>query len=68
MGKWKGVKYHVLERNKTSLELYDLEKDPGETNNVAVTHPEIVKQLVLYINEAHIESQFFPFLSRLAGK
>lgn len=68
MGKWKGVKYNVFDRNETSFELYDLEKDPGETKNLAVAYPEIVKQIGKYINEAHIENQSFPFLSRLPGK
>ena len=68
MGKWKGVKYNVLDRNKTSLELYDLEKDPGETKNLAATHPDVVKQIDQFIKEAHTENQFFSFLSRIKGK
>ena len=32
-------------RSKTSEELYDLENDPGERNDVFQQHPEIVKRL-----------------------
>jgi arylsulfatase A len=32
-------------QKKTGLALYDLEKDPGETTNVADRHPEIVEHL-----------------------
>lgn len=66
MGKWKGVKYNVLDKSKTSLDLFDLEKDPGETKNLAHEHPEIVKQIAYYIDKAHVENQFFPFLSKVA--
>ena len=32
-------------RKKTSLELYDLSKDPGEKKNLAGSHPAMVKEL-----------------------
>jgi len=41
-GRWKLVKVATLP-GKT--ELYDLDKDPGETKDVAASHPEIVKDL-----------------------
>ncbi|HXI01493.1 MAG TPA: hypothetical protein VNI52_14590 [Sphingobacteriaceae bacterium] len=36
--------------------------------NLAATYPAVVKHLDHYIKEAHIENQFFPFLSRVEGK
>jgi len=36
------VKY---EFGDVGLELFDLNNDPGETQNVAAAHPEIVRQL-----------------------
>ncbi|HXH99898.1 MAG TPA: arylsulfatase [Sphingobacteriaceae bacterium] len=68
MGKWKGVKYNVLDRSKTTLELYDLEKDPGETKNLASKYPIILKQIDNYIKEAHVENNIFPFLSKVENK
>ncbi len=41
-GKWKLIKVAILP-GKT--ELFDLEKDPGEKENVADQHPEVVKDL-----------------------
>ena len=37
---------HGYRVERTGLELYNLEKDVGETTNVAVHHPEIVAQLL----------------------
>jgi arylsulfatase A-like enzyme len=44
-GKWK------LRRVKKSTELYDLEADISEKNNLADTHPEIVKRLTGVMEE-----------------
>lgn len=64
MGKWKGIKLRVREAAAPALALYDLEKDPQETADIAADHPEIVKQLNQIIREAHVENAVFPFLSR----
>ena len=47
---WVTDRYKLLlpraKRNKKQApELYDLEKDPKETNNIASQHPEIVKAM-----------------------
>ena len=47
-GKWKLIKIALLP-GKT--ELYDLSKDPGEKNNVAAQHPEIVRDLEEILND-----------------
>jgi arylsulfatase A-like enzyme len=45
MGKWKGIKRNIKRKPNAPLELYDLEKDVSEKNNVAKQHPEIVKKI-----------------------
>lgn len=42
-GAWK---LHVRKKDHAVLELYDLATDPGETRNVAESHPEVVRNLL----------------------
>jgi arylsulfatase A len=44
-----------------STELYDISTDPGETNDVAVSNPEIVKEMEVFAKNAHTPSEIFPF-------
>jgi arylsulfatase A-like enzyme len=65
VGNWK----LVLKEKGTAdevTELFDLEKDPGEKNNVAGAHPEVVKDLQEQL--AHYISQAIPAKTRPAGK
>lgn len=42
------------------IELYDLENNLGEENNVAGDHPQIVAEMVELFKEAHTPSARFP--------
>ncbi len=55
MGKWKGVRYGI----DSDVELYDLEIDISEKNNVANLYPEIVKELKEIFNQRS-HSEYFP--------
>ena len=55
MGRWKAVRFGAAGR----LELYDLKKDIGETNNVADRHPEVVAKVQELLAGARTESEFW---------
>ena len=61
---WKLVRYNVFNPEETTTELYDLDKDLGEENNVAEQHSDIVKELSEIMNNARTESEIFTFKSR----
>jgi arylsulfatase A-like enzyme len=56
MGAWKAVRPGRL----AALELYDLERDPAERQNVAASHPEIVSRLERRMAAARTESERWP--------
>lgn len=55
-GDWKAVRRSL----DSPLELYDLKNDPGEQNDVAVKHPEVVKKIEDYLKTARTESELWP--------
>ena len=61
MGNWKAIKRNVDKIPQGIMELYDLSADIGETNNVASSHPEIVKKMEGIMRGAHTPSEIFPF-------
>ncbi len=56
--RWRNWKVIRLEPNSPP-ELYDLSVDPGEANNVAAEHPEIVAKIEDYLKSARTESSFW---------
>ncbi len=51
-GNWKAIREPMF---TGKVQLYDLAKDIGEQNNIADANPEIVKQAIAYMNEAHVD-------------
>ncbi len=64
LGRWKGVRLQVFENPDRPIELYDLDTDLAETNNVAAQHPEIVKKIKKIMDESHQENPGWPFFVR----
>jgi arylsulfatase A len=64
-GDWKAIKLNVFDSSKSKIELYDLKTDPSETNDLADKFPEKVKLFEKFMNDSHIESERFPFSSKI---
>ncbi|MFV0268630.1 MAG: sulfatase/phosphatase domain-containing protein, partial [Draconibacterium sp.] len=58
---WKLVHYKVNKPEETTTELYNLEADLGEENNVATAHPDVVQELEVLMESARTPSEIFPF-------
>lgn len=61
-GKWKAIKLAVTKVPDPAIELYDLDKDPQEMNNVAAQNPEIVKKMDELFSKDHQYSPDWPLL------
>ena len=59
-GKWKAVRLGI----EKEIELYDLENDLAEENNVADQHPEIVAEMAELMKTARTESELFPLVKK----
>jgi arylsulfatase A len=68
MGNWKAVKRDIDKSPQGAIELYDLIKDMGETNNIASANPEMVVKLENIMKQAHTPSKDFPFISETVKK
>ena len=58
MGNWKGVRFGGT---REPIELYDLERDIGEKNDLAGGHPEIVARMDEIMRRARENSEFTAF-------
>jgi arylsulfatase A len=61
-GKWKAVQLNVSNEKDGAIELYDLEKDPSEKNNIASINPDIVKKMAAFIAGSHVYNKDWPLL------
>lgn len=62
---WKLVRNDVIIRPPGTIELYDLEKDPGEQHDVASEFPGIVEELLALMGRSRSESEIFRLKSVL---
>ena len=53
MGKWKGIITKIRKGN-TKMELYDLDNDIKEVNDIADEYPEIVEQLYSLMEKSSV--------------
>lgn len=53
MGQWKGVKSNLKANRQSPWELYNLDRDPNETTDVAARHPELTTQFEAIMKKEH---------------
>jgi arylsulfatase len=66
MGRWKGIRKGIFEGNLT-IELYDLEDDPREENDVAAEHPDVVTRIEAIMEREHVASTIERFQFKELG-
>ncbi len=64
MGQWKAVRLAA----NGPLELYDLDKDLGETTNVAAEHPDIIARIEVCFKNARTDSTEWPIKKEATPK
>lgn len=61
MGNWKAVRLNMGNNPDAPIELYDLAADPGEENDIAPMHPEIVAMAGSIMQNARTHNPEFTF-------
>lgn len=61
MGKWKFVSYNTSKPQKQTFELYNLDVDPGEKNNVYDKYPKIIKKINKIVKKSRTNSDVYKF-------
>ena len=49
----KAVRLDVRTGNPQPIQLFDLNKDPSESRDIAAEHPELVAEMAGYMDESH---------------
>jgi arylsulfatase A-like enzyme len=63
MGDWKGIRLKVKNNPNAPIQLFNLKKDIGETNNIADNHPDIIRRITKLFKTAHTPSERFPLFT-----
>jgi len=58
-GNYKGVRLNVARDPDGPIQLYNIKDDPGEKNDIAKDHPEIVAKIAHFMKVAHRPSQYW---------
>ena len=61
MGKWKGIARDIKKRDDIKFELYNLEDDLLEENDLAAQYPEIIKKFHGIIEKEHVQPEILRF-------
>ncbi len=63
-GKWKGIISNIRNKEKTKIELFDLDNDIEEKNNIAEQNPQILEELEAIRQKEHEDSKIFFFKNK----
>jgi|GEM_PF-499831 len=64
-GKWKALQLNVRLDPDAPLELYNLESDPGEKQNLAGKYPDVVREMEVLMRASRTESKEFPLPGKM---
>ncbi len=67
LGDWKGIRRNMFEGNMT-VELYDLESDIREENDVSGEHPEVIAQIETIMEREHTPASIERFRFEVLGE
>lgn len=62
--RWKAIRQNMLKKGNPDplkIELYDLQNDIGETDDVADEHPDLVQKFAEQMKQARVKSDLFKF-------
>lgn len=62
MGKWKGVVYDAGLQAPKPMQLFDLEKDPFEKNDIAAQYPKVTEEIRQIMQREHRPQKDWPLL------
>jgi len=66
MGKWKGIRKNIF-KDSLGVQLYNLEEDIQELNDVSARHPEIVRKVEDIFRQEHTPAEIERFKIKQLG-
>ena len=66
IGKWKGIRKNIF-KDSLRVQLYDLEEDIQELNDVSAQHPQIVQRIEEIFNQEHTPAEIERFKIKQLG-